>query len=90
MGRPRYTAAKRAREQKQKAKREAKLARKHSRTRPVTPDGTESNAAPGDVIVGGGSDAGAPGPAPGSPNSETDSGSPALSELGRAKDSGVS
>ena len=47
MARPRYTAAKRAREQKQKAKREAKLARKHSRTRPATPADAASNAAPG-------------------------------------------
>jgi hypothetical protein len=37
MARPRYTAAKRAREQKQKQKREAKLARKHARRSAPTP-----------------------------------------------------
>jgi hypothetical protein len=51
MARPRYTAAKRAREQKQKARREAKLARKHSRTRPVASDDATPNASPGDVIA---------------------------------------
>ena len=49
MARPRYTAAKRAREQKQKMKREAKLARKHSRTRPATPADPASNSVPGTV-----------------------------------------
>jgi hypothetical protein len=37
MARPRYTAAKRAREQKQKQRREAKLARKHARRSSSTP-----------------------------------------------------
>jgi hypothetical protein len=50
MARPRYTAAKRAREQKQKAKREAKLARKHSRARPANPADPASNTVPGIVI----------------------------------------
>ena len=52
MARPRYTAAKRAREQKQKARREAKLARKHSRTRPIVSDGATPNGSPGDVNGG--------------------------------------
>ena len=41
MGRPNYGAAKRTRELKRKAKREAKLARKHARRpdQPETPDG---------------------------------------------------
>jgi hypothetical protein len=54
MARPRYTAAKRAREQKQKERREAKLARKHSRTRPVASDDATSTASPGPVIDKGG------------------------------------
>jgi len=49
MARPRYTAAKRAREQKQKAKREAKLARKHARTSSSAPEGATPPPAPGDV-----------------------------------------
>jgi hypothetical protein len=56
MARPRYTAAKRAREQKQKAKREAKLARKHSRTRAAAPADAPSNTAPGIVIENSGPD----------------------------------
>ncbi len=49
MARPRYTAAKRARELKQKAKREAKLARKHARTSGAAPTGATPPAAPGDA-----------------------------------------
>jgi len=49
MARPRYTAAKRARELKQKAKREAKLARKHARTSGGAPTGPTPPAAPGDT-----------------------------------------
>jgi len=46
MARPRYSAAKRAREQKQKAKREAKLARKHARKSASTPDEAAAQATP--------------------------------------------
>lgn len=47
MARPRYTAAKRAREERQKAKREAKLARKHARTRPSALEGAMPESPPG-------------------------------------------
>jgi hypothetical protein len=46
MARPRYTAAKRAREEKQKARREAKLARKHARTRSTASEGGTPDASP--------------------------------------------
>lgn len=46
MARPRYTAAKRAREQKQKERREAKLARKHARTRSLASEGTVPPSSP--------------------------------------------
>jgi hypothetical protein len=49
MARPRYTAAKRAREEKQKARREAKLARRHARTRAAAAEGTASDSPPGPV-----------------------------------------
>ena len=68
MARPRYTAAKRAREQKQKARREAKLARKHSRTRPPASDGATPNASPGDVTGGSGLEQEKPNSTPQSPN----------------------
>lgn len=59
MARPRYTAAKRAREQKQKERREAKLARKHARTRSLASEGTvpssSSDTAPGTASGGSGS-----------------------------------
>jgi len=64
MARPRYTAAKRAREQKQKAKREAKLARKHSRTRQATPADPAANPVPGTAIEN--NEAGQEKPDPGS------------------------
>ena len=47
MARPRYTAAKRAREDKQKARREAKLARKHARTRSSASEGAVPGTPPG-------------------------------------------
>lgn len=48
MARPRYTAAKRAREQKQKQRREAKLARKHARKFSSTSGEATAPAAPGE------------------------------------------
>ncbi len=68
MARPRYTAAKRAREQKQKARREAKLARKHSRTRPIASDNVTSNASPGDVTDRSGPEQEKPTSTPQTPN----------------------
>jgi hypothetical protein len=47
MARPRYTAAKRAREERQKAKREAKLAKKHARTRSSASEGATPESPPG-------------------------------------------
>jgi hypothetical protein len=49
MARPRYTAAKRAREEKLKARREAKLARKHARTRGAVPNSTPPGS-PSDTV----------------------------------------
>ena len=42
MSRPNYNAAKRARELKQKAKRDAKLARRQSRSHPTPADETQT------------------------------------------------
>jgi hypothetical protein len=47
MARPRYTAAKRAREQKLKERREAKLARRHARARSLASEGTVPPSSPG-------------------------------------------
>jgi len=49
MKRPHQTAAKRARELKQKAKRDAKLARKHARKPPSASDEATPRTAPGEL-----------------------------------------